>query len=164
MYFYKYTKHLRGLFFLTIPVWQFPSHRWTQLYLAYILALKEKVQWIQVSYKCMILISALLLNLTIFIWPVHLFNYIKLFIKNNSSQTSTCFIFCYIPDLISLFTQNIEALIFIRSKIPVYFEHTISNCLWDLSYCRFQWSPRIWSLPTFLQKKLCLSNIIYFSD
>lgn len=76
-------------------------------------------------YKCMVLISTLLanLNMLIFPWSICSFKYLKLLF---SSLTPISPIISYsISDVIFHFTVKIEVLTFLRSSLLVYLDHTV---------------------------------------
>lgn len=102
-------------------------------------------------YKCMELISTLLanLNILIFPWPICSFNYLKLLF---SSLTPISFISYSISDVIFHFTEKIEVLTFLRSSLLVYLDHTVYPATYEIFLLvdlkgTKEWSFRKWNCP-----------------
>lgn len=97
-------------------------------------------------YKCMVLISTLLanLNILIFPWPICSFNYLKLLF---SLLTPISFISYSISDVIFHFTEKIEVLTFLRSSLLVYLDHTVYPATYEIFLLVGLKGTKEWSFP-----------------
>lgn len=87
----------------------------------------------KLHYECMVLISTLLanLNILIFPWPICSFNYLKFLF---SSPTPISLISYSISDVIFHFTEKIEVLTFLRSSLLVYLDHTVYPATYEIFF------------------------------
>lgn len=93
------------IFFKTVPVWQLPYHGWTQLYVVYIPAWKEKFQWKQIPLE----VRDTYVHNDCQPYYISLANSVIQLFKNllfYPSQTPPSFVFCSIPAPLSSTVQG----------------------------------------------------------